>query len=260
MKNAVTNTVRLLWTGGYDSTFQLLRLLIIHKFRVIPYYIIDEERNSTGIEIRTMKTIKSRLAQEYPYTQELLEPTQFFAVSDILKDKGITDAFQTIRIEKPVGAQYDWLARFCKENGIRNMQLGLVRNGNMDVVLEHYISKYDINSQIEYRIDSRYKDSSEYLLFEYFSFPIINFNKQEIFEIAKKNDWEDILNMTWFCHNPTKKMKPCGRCKPCMFALKEGFGWRMPLRSRIVSVFYRNIARPFKSMIINLLFQRRLKK
>ena len=50
--------VALLWTGGWDSTFQLLQLLIIHRRRVTPFYLLDEERRSTGVEIRTIKRIK----------------------------------------------------------------------------------------------------------------------------------------------------------------------------------------------------------
>lgn len=50
----MTNLNRILWTGGWDSTYQLARSLIMNKSRMQPYYVIDEDRPSTGIELKTM--------------------------------------------------------------------------------------------------------------------------------------------------------------------------------------------------------------
>lgn len=33
-----SDPVKMLWTGGWDSTFQLLELLFVQKSEVIPYY------------------------------------------------------------------------------------------------------------------------------------------------------------------------------------------------------------------------------
>ena len=72
-----SQNVNLLWTGGWDSTFQLLQLLLIHRRRVTPLYLIDAERRSTGVELLTMKRIKDHLWNEYPHTRELLQPTRY---------------------------------------------------------------------------------------------------------------------------------------------------------------------------------------
>ena len=50
--------LKILWTGGWDSTFQLLQLLIDQKVSVTPFYLIDEERRSTGVEIITLQALK----------------------------------------------------------------------------------------------------------------------------------------------------------------------------------------------------------
>ena len=46
-ENFPKGNVNILWTGGWDSTFQLLSLLLLHGRKVTPYYLIDAERLST---------------------------------------------------------------------------------------------------------------------------------------------------------------------------------------------------------------------
>ena len=47
--------VNLLWTGGWDSTFRLLSLVLIKRKPVQPFYVIDVGRVSTIREIKTMQ-------------------------------------------------------------------------------------------------------------------------------------------------------------------------------------------------------------
>lgn len=98
MKDSPLNrdSVHLLWTGGWESTFQLMQLLIVDRRRVTPVYLIDADRRSTGAELRAMKRIKERLFREYPHTRELLRPTRYFAVADLSPDPEITQAFQAV--------------------------------------------------------------------------------------------------------------------------------------------------------------------
>ena len=55
-ENGHLEPIKILWTGGWDSTFQLLRLLFLDKQPVEPYYLIDEERPSTGIELLALRS------------------------------------------------------------------------------------------------------------------------------------------------------------------------------------------------------------
>jgi hypothetical protein len=250
--------INLLWTGGWDSTFQLLQLLLVHRCRVTPFYLIEEERHSTGIEILTMKRIKDRIFKEYPHTQELLQPFRYFSVSDISPDTEITEAYRSILNVKYIGIQYDWLARFCKENLITDIQLCIERH-------QHYsqtrfnpteiVSESNNGLQTAIRIDPKFKMMSEYVLFQYFSFPIIKLTKIQMFDIAKKQGWENIMDMTWFCHTPTRRMKPCGVCIPCLLAIQDGLGWRVPLGSRISSFFFRSLIKPSKTLVKRKLSQ-----
>jgi hypothetical protein len=243
--------VNLLWTGGWDSTFQLLQLLIIFRCRVTPFYLIDEVRRSTIMEIRAMRKIKDCLLKEYPHIKELLQPTRFFAVSDLLPDAEITEAYRSIFKVKTIGIQYDWLARFCKQNLITDIQICINDSAyHDDTRFDHseMVSENTEDLQNVIRVDPKFKTSSEYVLFRYYSFPIIRLTKVQMLDIAKKHGWEIYMAMTWFCHSPTIRMKPCGTCTPCLQANQEGLGWRIPLISRMVCFCYSQFFLPLKSM------------
>ena len=248
--------VNLLWTGGWDSTFQLLQLLIIHRRRVTPFYLIDAERRSAGLEIQAIKRIKERLLKEYPHVHELLQPTRYFAVADLSPDSEITEAFQSILKEKIIGIQYEWLARFCKENEITDMQIGIQADRL------HHESRFDFEGLVSesigdtqpiFRVDPKFRGMNEHVLFHYFSFPIIKLTKMQIYAMAKERGWEEIMYMTRFCHNPTNNLKPCGKCEPCFQTIQEGLGWRIPVRSRIAAIFYRQLYLPVKSLAKTIL-------
>ena len=245
--------VNLLWTGGWDSTFQLLRLLLVQRCRVTPFYLIDAERPSTGVELRTIRRIKDRLFRDHPHTQELLQPTRYFAVADIAPDPEITGAFQAILRTSFIGAQYDWLARFCKENVITDMQLSIIRGGTVYRIIQGLVAEGPEDAQGVLHIDPSSSSMDGYALFRWFTFPLLNLSKMEMGTIADENGWKEMMAMTWFCHTPTKDMKPCGRCNPCRYAIAAGLGWRIPVTSRMLSLLERSCIRPSRSVAKRLL-------
>ncbi len=252
--NIQREPVNLLWTGGWDSTFQLLQLLITNRRCVKPYYIIDTERKSVGIELKTIKLIKDQLLKNYPYSKELLYPTQYQEVSDILPNVEISTAYAAIIRKTHIGNQYEYLARFCKENEITDMQLSIEKPHSSEEdywgqKLNKILSESNINSESVYRVGEEFKGSDMYLIFQYFSFPIRKITKMEMANITDEHDWNKIMNLTWFCHNPTNNMKPCGICKPCLQIINKGFGWRISFGRRAISLCYRKILWPLKSTI-----------
>ncbi len=243
-----------MWTGGWDSTFQLLRLLIIYRSHVTPFYLIDVGRKSLGIEIRTMKRIKDHIFKEFPHTKELLAPIQYYTVEDISPDKEISSANESILKNIHLGIQYERLARLCKEIGVSNMQLSVEKSlfpqeNYWDLQLDPLLSEFNLNSQTVFKIDKKYKDLDFFKIFQYFDFPIIKITKIQMMAITDKQDWNNIMSMTWFCHNPTCTKKPCGICKPCLMVIKEGLEWRIPTEGRVRSFYYRKVFWPLKSMV-----------
>lgn len=220
----------ILWTGGWDSTFQLLQLLLLHQRPVIPYYLINEDRGSTGIELATMRDIRLALARAYPHTEALLAPTRFFSVSCIGAHPEITDTYRRVRQQRFLGTQYEWLPRFCEEQGISNLQLCIHKDDKAHTVIGDMTRPAGEETDTAAIVDERFSGSDEYRLFHYFTFPILELTKPDMAEQAKSQGWESLMGMTWFCHKP-RKNQPCGLCNPCRYTIEEGLGWRIP-RSR----------------------------
>jgi len=57
--------VDLLWTGGWDSSYRLLSLLLDLRLPVQPIYLYDDKRVSAPVEVQTMQRLRERLAEEW---------------------------------------------------------------------------------------------------------------------------------------------------------------------------------------------------
>ena len=250
-----TEVVNLLWTGGWDSTYQLLKLLLEDRVIVRPFYLIDADRRSTGIELLTIKNIKKRLFQDFTDTEKLILPTEYFSVSDIRPDPSIDFAFQSLLDNSFMGDQYDWLARFCREQSVDNMQLCIHCDDKAYGVVKDFISDSGDKKKLP-RVSAKFYDSHEYTVFRYFSFPILDITKLDMLKKAKRCGWEEIMSMTWFCHRPTKGNRPCGICNPCQYTMEEGLGWRIPLPNRLVGSIYKVTVRPLKLLVKRAVRQR----
>lgn len=240
--------VNLLWTGGWDSTFQLLRLLLIDGRPVTPFYLMDPTRPSTQIELETMQRIRDRLAKEHPQTCDLLLPTRLFNVAELTADREIDDAFNSVVKQSFMGNQYAWLARFCRQHAIADMELCIHRDDKAHAVIERFVSeKVQGDGYRVWRVDPAHAQTPQYTLFESFSFPLLDVSKLDMAKVASEHGWNPIMGMTWFCHRPRKNQQPCGRCNPCLYTIEEGLGWRIPWPSRMTSSVYRVFIRPLKT-------------
>lgn len=247
---AAHSPVNLLWTGGWDSSFRLLQLLLLHRREVVPYYLLDTTRASSRVELAAMERIRKALFENYPYTRSLLHPLRQFNVADLAPDPGITDAFRRIVAETFIGSQYDWLARFCKQQDIGQLELAAGhQGGRIHKIIGPLVTETDAPGYRTYRIGSEYRDTKEFAVFAGFSFPLFELGKLETADIARQRGWLNILEMTCFCHKPRHGSEPCGCCNPCLYAVDEGFGWRIPRKNRIKGVFYRALIRPMKAPI-----------
>jgi len=238
----------LLWTGGWDSTFQLLRLLLLQRRPVVPFYLLDGTRPSTEVEIATMRRIRERLAQSHPGTRERLAQTRFFKVSELAEDAAIDMAFRRSLQQAFMGNQYAWLARFCRQQGIDDMQLCIHRDDKAHAVIEPYVIRIaEPDGECTYRFDPNFAETDQYQLFGRFSFPLFETSKLEMARVATEYGWNEVMHMTWFCHRPGKDQQPCGRCNPCLYTIEEGLGWRIPKANRMTSAVYRTFVHPFKA-------------
>ncbi|MHC4123087.1 MAG: hypothetical protein ACYSSI_05880 [Planctomycetota bacterium] len=225
--------INLLWTGGWDSTFRLLDLLLVKAKLVQPYYVIDSDRRSTGLELRTMKDIKQRLFAEYPETKNLLLPTRYKELYDIQPNVDITQSFERIRSKHFIGSQYDWLARFAHETRIKDMEMSIEWGEKWEEILGQFLSQ-SVNKEILFQeISKEFEGSDEHTLWKYFRFPIFNLRKADTQTISKNEGFFDLMKLTWFCHRPCVNGTPCGVCNPCTSAMRQGMRWRLPFVSRV---------------------------
>jgi hypothetical protein len=241
--------VPLLWTGGWDSTFRLLQLLLLERRGVQPYYLIDADRASTGAEMRAMKDIKMRLFHEHPHTKGLLPRVEYTEVSEIEPDREITEAFRAVAAKSPLGSQYDWIARFCQQRGIQGIELCVHRDDTAHAVLESIVLEQRLEGRTTCVLDMARAPREERALFHRLQFPLFGLSKLEMAAASRAHDWDRYMDLTWFCHHPTARRQPCGTCTPCLHAIKEGLGRRIPLRRRVFSLFHRALFRPLKRAI-----------
>ena len=233
--------VHFLWTGGWDSTFRLLQLVIILKRTVQPYYIIDPDRKSTGHETRAMQEIKRQLLKKIPEVETLLLPTKYSEMGDIYQNIEITNAYARVRKRIPIGSQYEFLARFANQNKLKDLELSLEKGrGSLDQMrilfadlLDKILVKIDDSGAINYVMDEKYSGLDIFHIFQYFRFPLRELDKVEMEIISKERGFYNIMEYTWFCHRPLKNNTPCGVCTPCTLTVKEGMAHRLPLSSMI---------------------------
>ena len=248
MLHATTGSrrVNLLWTGGWDSTFRLLQLLLLHRVPVVPHYLEDPTRASTQIELRTMARIGEHLREAYPHTRELLQPLRVAAVADVVEDAEIAAALREIRKRVFIGSQYAWLPAFCRQHAIVDMELGVHVDDKVQALLRSFVMAFEHpGGYRSIRVDPRHADSAEFKLFGCFSFPLFHIDKRGIGRQAEAEGWDAIMDMTWFCHTPVRG-KPCGVCAPCVYTIEEGLARRVPASRRALSFFYRHLALPWK--------------
>ncbi len=236
--------INIFWTGGWDSTFRLLQLIIVQKRKVQPYYIIDSNRISTRMELWTMKEIKKKVILDFPYAKELFLPVKFKGLMDIKPNGSISESYRRIAQNAFLGGQYEWLAFFAEEEDISGLELSIEHfdAGAFKVIIDFIDKEEDIQGISHFKISSKFKDTDIFKVFKRFTFPLIQTTKADMLGIAIEDGFSSYLMDTWFCHKPLRNGNPCGVCNPCIGAITGGMGRRLPVLSRLRYFF-----RPFIS-------------
>jgi hypothetical protein len=224
--------IRLLWTGGWDSTFRLLTALLTRGKTVQPYYLRDQDRRaSTAIEMRIMEQIAGAIAAKSAEAAGRLR-RPIIQVAEIRTDDPIFARFQRLRIRSNLGDQYAWLARFAIRQDLSNLELAIHRDDKAHGFLRAEVVREEGGGDPYYRLRDHPADA-DLRIFEPFRFPVFDMTKLEMERVARDQGFRDIMELTWFCHTPTRRGRPCGRCFPCRYTIEEGLGWRVPLPGRL---------------------------
>lgn len=213
-----SDIVRLLWTGGWDSTFRLLQLILVEKRSVQPYYVLDRDRRSTMYELSAIATI-SKLVRKRSSDPSLLWPVSIVLKDDIPIYEDIKQSFYNLRRDAHLGEQYLWLACLLRFLGLQGVEIGLHKG---PVPRPWHRLVYDgLSPEGLLTPEVRLRSNPDVLnVFGGYDFPLLHLTKVEMSDIAAKNGFLDIMSETWFCLDPLLG-KPCGRCTPCRQAKEE---------------------------------------
>ena len=222
-------TINILWTGGLDSTCRVAQLSQMGDLIIQPYYVVDPSRGSIKYEISAMKNIAA-IIRNHPKTTAELKDTILVKLNDIKQYPEITKSYNILREKYRLGGQYEFLARYAKQENIA-LEVGLecsprskayitVTSESKDLLEEKEVDELLIN-----------KETSSRNLINVFENlrigkRIWTMSKLEEVEYMKSIGLENIITLTHFCHAPIFGLT-CGQCNPCKDALNEGMAWRV---------------------------------
>ncbi len=211
--------IYLFWTGGYDSTFRLCQLLLINKKKVLPIYLIGEnlddsnrsnsyKRQNVKKELNSMDAIRKKLFLKYPFTKDLLSPT--LILNDINVSSKVMSEMKKLFIENKISrpvTQYGSMAQVTY-NLNENIEVCTERSDRC--VMCKLVFGKDYCSG---KVNKKNYNSPE--IFKKFKFPVGNYTKKDMLNESIKNNFSEILKLTWSCWFPNEKGEPCNKCPMC---------------------------------------------
>lgn len=213
------NTINILWTGGWDSTYRLVELSR-KTCSVQPIYVYGDNRPSERYEIRAMEKILIELDRRLD-TKAHIFPIKFINKKSIPANEEITEAYNLIFQEIKLGSQHEWLARLSFH--IPGLEIGTEKAPIEISRILTTIDKYGglIKAGNGYVIDPMNSSKEVMLVLGNFRFPIIDKSGQDMQANIQSWGYEDIMRYVWFCHSPILG-KPCGFCHPCELKIETG--------------------------------------
>jgi hypothetical protein len=210
------NCVNLFWTGGYDSTFRLLQLVLIENKCVNPIYLnfdgldgINIRRKNVQYELNAMEKIINELnVMGYG---KLVNPLTIVThvELDCKVSASTAQLYNDGHLRRPV-SQYAHMVQFSLDQNIIIEEGAEKSNHSTSYkMITPYLNKnkmLDIN-KIRHR--------PELYVIRNLRFPIIDLTKKDMLNIAKKHNFDHILNFTKSCWHPSKTGAPCMLCSMC---------------------------------------------
>ena len=235
---------RVLWTGGWDSTFLLLQMARENgKGSIRPVYVAGDNRKSEENELQTMKLLLPKIrtaAGEGTQVEDLLIVDK----ADIPGNPEITAAYETIRKTVRIGTQYEWLARLAMQ--YPGLAIGIEKpNGEYSGCIAAIESTGAFREEEGCLVIDREESSKECcLLFGNFCFPLAEVTETDMIRLVKEWHQEELMKGVWFCHKPING-SPCGYCRPCQQKMECEMQWLVPEEAQKRYHQYRRLVRLF---------------
>ena len=215
-----SRTKYVLWTGGFDSTYLVIRHLNDPKIRSIqPIYM----KHSVGyVKCELEQVAQAVIREHYTGAQDTkLRPTIYWDYAQLADSpllRPLHDTIEELADTLELSHQYSAL-RFCKMvmgwDETKKIEVGLVRNDEASERLTMSLSA-----------DGARWGKTLTRFFSGFEFPLINTLKTEIWDSASPSD-RIALKMTFSCERADsghrtceqQKMEFTRRCSPCKHRL-----------------------------------------
>jgi hypothetical protein len=240
MTDQATPTHDVLWTGGWDSTFRVLDLVLTHGRAVRPWYVTDPERRTTGRELRAMTEIRHLTAALDPVAATRILPLEERPLSSIVVDPDLRAAAREMRTRTEVPAQYEWLAMFARAEGIAGLELGVEDRAGTPAFAGVVAGRCTAPAPDDWwYIDPDGTPADSFAILGSFRLPVLEMEKWEMEALARERGFAHILEATWFCRWPTVLGRPCGFCVPCRGTRLGGLGRRVPAPTRTRALLHR---------------------
>ncbi len=206
------NEIKVLWTGGFDSTYRIIELSM-RDVTIQPIYVKDSKRTSMKYELKAMDDIVNLLLHKEKTKAKIL-PIKQIELEKIPENKEIFQAYELFKKEAEMGIQHEWLARLALEyNGL---EICIEKALGEHTPIRSSILKYGklIDTGDGFIIDKENSSKELNLILGNLRLPIFEKTELKMMEDIKKWGYEDVISHIWFCHSPIKG-KPCGLCNPC---------------------------------------------
>ncbi|HWP21322.1 MAG TPA: 7-cyano-7-deazaguanine synthase [Candidatus Cryosericum sp.] len=220
-----------LWSGGWDSTFRVLYLLLDLHETVQPHYIVDPSRKSKECELFTIQQIRAETISKHPETENRFLPLIVTDRASIEPDEEITRNYHIFARRTKAGSQYDWLCRYATHFSSGPLELCLERSDydNIFLTLDRRGDLVSVSDQGDrYFVLKEQLSRPELSIFRRIRFPVVDKTKLDMAKLSEQYGFADLMGLTWFCHNPNPDGTPCGICHPCQQAREDGLDWRVP--------------------------------
>jgi hypothetical protein len=126
------------------------------------------------------------------------------------------------------GLRYEWLAWCAAHLGLDRVELGITKDGPVSALSQGSVER----DGDAYRLVDRPR-TLDLELFRRFRFPLSDRTELAMREEARRLGLAEAMEPTRFCHDPDARGRACGICPPCVGAIEQGLGRRVPWRGHL---------------------------
>jgi len=182
----------------------------------------DPYRDSFKKEMQAMSEIRLKVNERFP--KSFVRETMIMDQSEIIVCQEFVNAHKNLLSRGWIGSQYIYTSSYIRQKNIETMELSIELLSETRHSVMPCLKNTEINMERN-RVIASNADEDLICLFRQCTFPVLALRKMDIFKQATERGILDILNMTWFCHQPLFG-NPCGSCNPCMSTLEDGLKYR----------------------------------